>query len=334
MIASPPPFPDPLRRQVPGRERGLQVVAPGIPVDVQHFAGKNSPGTMVDSMVFWLTPSSATPPRVAIATEYSPSAATVSGNSVQFVTSFDRCAAEKWAQVRSSGMPDKASSFLLRRSGIGYAARMVRNLPAGVLLHALSKVSGKLLASHGAHKRQPDTIPCPDIPRSIQDARAGKAKVREEEIPGIIRDFFPVPPDRERQGLKRDTGKCGKREAADPERSECRCGLRQRLAECCSKAVPVTGRAGQRIGPTAGGNDDCAGRYTVLPVWYDKPLPVLHYLLNLFPTHQFHPPLPAFADEDREDVRRGAGLRGTLSRPHRPPSQGRAQKRNGRGRRW
>ena len=84
------------------RERCLDIISPGIPVNVEYFPAKYRPVTIFDSMVFWFTCSRATPPRVTMATEKSPGAATVRGNSVTFAMSFDRCTVEKCEHLQST----------------------------------------------------------------------------------------------------------------------------------------------------------------------------------------------------------------------------------------
>ena len=140
--------------------------------------GKYRPGTIFDSKVFWFTCSRATPPRVTMATEKSPGAATMRGNSVTFAMSFDRCTVEKCEHLRSTRIPDRASSFRLRRSGIGYAARSVesRQLLFSSARRARSAANSSrprlpanesLTSSPVRMSREASRIPGPDNPRWV-----------------------------------------------------------------------------------------------------------------------------------------------------------------------
>ena len=84
-----------------------------------------------------------------------------------------------------------------------------------VEISPLRNICGKLLAPHCTGKREPDHVTGPDPPRGIENARAGKPEMGEEDITGMVSDFLSLPPDREPHPLEGKSHESGERERAD-----------------------------------------------------------------------------------------------------------------------
>ena len=164
-----------------------------------------------------------------------------------------------------------------------------------------------------AEERDPEHVAREDETGSVKYARAGEAGVGQQDVARVPPDHPSAPVYGKGGILKRYPGKVGERVALDGDRGERRGNLRDGLPEGPGKGVTVPGRTGGGIGGAPGGYDEDAGPDTLLLRPDEEPIPVPLHGDDRLAAPDGHPAGGALRKEDGKHISGSPGLREDLS---------------------
>ena len=231
----------------PGRERRLEVVSARIPVDIEHFAGKEE--VRSEARLHRL--------RVHLI-ECDAAGGRHRDREAADATDREREAAEDPGKAAATVPVQPRPGRLLREPGLGEQApeqplgeaeRSERGPEAGgASLAAEPDEAGiERVGSDVRHEGDEKPVAGPDVAREVEHPRPGEARMGEEQVAPPGRDLPAVADDREACVPDRDAGEIGERVRLGFDRGQRRTRFHDRVTERAGEPVAVPGRARARI---------------------------------------------------------------------------------------